>query len=282
MTIASTTNMNSQYVMVRLSDEELSYCTKYEQVIENDLNQQTMVLRGYDVLNRPILIRYPRHDVWTNPSTAEKQDVSLQNTDQHCNQNNSNDNIISDSDKEMGFFWAQIYMAERATAIAEIQNLGNLQSEQMTVVLNFQSYNSNHAPPINVVIRTISLLQQHYPERLGKAIVLDAPFWMTTLMTIIHPFLSSKTRDKLIVQGSSMSLSSLLRLPFTSSAVAPSGDNTDTHQKREELMRSMVSVDQAMPFMILDGQLTSTNDIDYQIRIVPFYELYDYATRVAS
>jgi CRAL/TRIO domain len=220
---------NVSTATIQLSDVDARFCTNLETIIDRDLSIQTMAIRGHDKANRPIIIRLPRQNPWSTAS-----DVSSQ-------------------DDEDGFKWAQLYMAERAMAVTEIRSKGKC--EQLTAFLALGSYDSSNAPPINVMIRTITALQTNYPERLGKAVAMDVPFWISALITIVKPFLSTKTRDKLVVLGASTA---------------------------DRAIREIVDPDQAMPFMLSDGKLHSTIDVTHQLRHVPFYELYDFDSTSSS
>lgn len=220
---------------IQLSEEEEELCAHYEKLIEADLRIQKMAVRGYDKQNRPIIVKFCRETKWSGEETSDE-----------------------------GFQWAQLYVAERAIAATELRSIGK--SEQLTAIFDFSVYDSGNTPPVRVMVETIKVLQANYPERLGKALVLDAPFWMHALMKVVNPFLALKTREKLAVLGTS-ALPNLWPLRGSSFA-----------EIREETVRAIVDPDQAMPFMLPDAKLTSAIDAAYQLRQVPFYELYDSAS----
>ncbi|GFQ06694.1 random slug protein 5 [Phtheirospermum japonicum] len=67
--------------------------------------------------------------------------------------------------------------------------------EQMVWLIDFHGFNMSHIS-IKVTRETAHVLQEHYPERLGVAILYDAPkifepFWM-----VAKPFLEPKTANK--------------------------------------------------------------------------------------
>jgi CRAL/TRIO domain len=219
-----------------------------ERLIERDLNSQTMVIRGHDKLNRPIILRFPRQRVWSVDSDASSQE------------------------DEDSFYWAQLYIAERAIAVAEIRSRG--QSELLAVFFGFGSYDSKNAPPVGVMIRTVTGLQANYPERLGKAVVMDVPFWINALISVVQPFLSVKTREKLVVLGSSSLMPGSLWRPFSSSV--------DSVTTRDAVLRELVDADQAMPRFRDDGNLKSDIVIDHFLHHIPFYELYDFGDTATS
>jgi hypothetical protein len=219
-----------------------------ERLIEHELSIQTMAIRGHDKLNRPIILRFPRQRPWSVGNDATSQE------------------------EEDSFLWAQLYMAERAIATAE--KCSRSQSEQLTVFFDFGSYDSKNAPPLSVMIRTVTLLQANYPERLGKALIMDVPFWINAVISIVQPFLSAKTREKLVVLGSSSLMPASLWQPFSSSV--------DSAALRDAAIRELVDADQAVPRLRNDGQLVTVIDIAYQLKHVPFYELYDFGVTLSS
>lgn len=194
-----------------------------------------MAVRGHDKENRAIIIKLCREGKWSGDETADE-----------------------------GYQLAQSFIAERAIAATETRSIGTI--EQITLVFDLSAYSAANAPPVKVMIETIKILQAKYPERLGKVIVLDAMVWMQAVLKVINPFLVAKTREKLVVLGSSLFFDFWpLRGTFPSSAVI-----------REESVRTVVHPDQAMPFMLPDAKLISAIDVVHLLRQVPFYELYDY------
>mmetsp|Transcript_32877 Transcript_32877/g.56260 ORF Transcript_32877/g.56260 Transcript_32877/m.56260 type:complete len:102 (+) Transcript_32877:3-308(+) len=51
---------------------------------------------------------------------------------------------------------------------------------------------------INTVKRLIKILVVHYPDRLGMAIIFNAPFLFSAVWAIISPFLEEVTRKKVL------------------------------------------------------------------------------------
>jgi hypothetical protein len=163
---------------------------------------------------------------------------------------------------------AHIYIAERAMAATELLTKGN--TGKVTAVFDFSTYDSTNSPPVKLMIDTIKMLQAHYPERLGKALILDAPFWMQAVFKVVSAFLAEETRAKVSIVSSG-SLSSLW--PFGSSS---------PESTREAIVREVVDSSQAMPFMLPDAQLNSEILIERQLKEVPFHELYDFDKLILS
>jgi CRAL/TRIO domain len=224
---------------IQLSEEEAEQCARFEKLIEDDLHIQKMAVRGYDKENRAIIVKLCREAQWSGSETADE-----------------------------AFYLAQLYIAERAIAATELRSIGK--KEQLTAIFDFSTYDAANKPPVTVIVHTLKILQANYPERLGKAIALDAPFFMQAVIAVVNPLLAAKTRDKLAILGSSsLQLPKLWPLRGTSPSPA---------EVREETVRAVLDPDQAMPFMLPDAKLISAIDVVRQLRQVPFYELYDYAT----
>lgn len=194
----------------RATEESLRYC----ELIRKDLQNQTMAVIGHDRENRAILLKLGR-------SSSE--------TD------------------ELGYTLSQLYMAERAMAASEMLSRGT--QDEIIGVFDFSGYSSAHSPPLSVVRRTVSALQQMYPERLHRLIILDAPFWMRAFYKVIHPFLSSKTQGKIVMV---------------------SGDS-----EKQAALSVLINDDRSAPLLSLNGMLATDVDMERLLFEVPFHSLYE-------
>ncbi len=53
-------------------------------------------------------------------------------------------------------------------------------------------------PPLSVGRQVLHILQTHYPERLGKALLTNIPFLGRAFLKLIYPFIDPLTREKLV------------------------------------------------------------------------------------
>jgi hypothetical protein len=145
------------------------------------------------------------------------------------------------------FLLARIYALERAIAAVEYLSLGKEQT--MIGMFRTGGYQQAHMPPLAAVKQAVTVLQGNYPERLEKFVMLDPPFWMRSIYAILSIFLDEDTASKIVMV---------------------SGDS-----ERVTKLGEIMSKDQAMPFMLPEGELTSPIDPMYFLHEVPFHCLYD-------
>ncbi|GAX24375.1 hypothetical protein FisN_4Lh498 [Fistulifera solaris] len=140
-----------------------------------------------------------------------------------------------------------IFIVERAAAVTEFSSRGK--EEKLIVVLDFGTFSSSLSPPMSAVKGIVGVLQSKYSERLKNLVILDPPLWMRTLYGLIKPFLDPITKAKFIVATGA--------------------------KKKHEVLASLISDDQAMPFMLPNGKLVGDVEMDRFLKTVPFHCLYD-------
>ncbi|KAK9480092.1 CRAL-TRIO domain-containing protein [Lipomyces japonicus] len=70
--------------------------------------------------------------------------------------------------------------------------------DTLALLIDFKSSTSSKNPSVNQGRQVLHILQTHYPERLGKALVINIPWFVWTFLKIIHPFIDPLTREKLV------------------------------------------------------------------------------------
>lgn len=65
----------------------------------------------------------------------------------------------------------------------------------LALLVNFAQRAKN--PSLGVARQVLNILQDHYPERLGHAIVINIPFLINAFFKVITPFIDPVTREKL-------------------------------------------------------------------------------------
>ncbi|KAF6822820.1 cral trio domain-containing protein [Colletotrichum plurivorum] len=86
-----------------------------------------------------------------------------------------------------------VFMLER---VIELMPAGQ---EKLALLINFKTSKSrsNTAPGIGLAREVLHILQTHYPERLGKALIINVPWVVKGFFSLITPFIDPMTRDKL-------------------------------------------------------------------------------------
>ncbi|XP_038716601.1 phosphatidylinositol transfer protein 3-like isoform X2 [Tripterygium wilfordii] len=69
------------------------------------------------------------------------------------------------------------------------------EQEQMVWLIDFHGFNLSHIS-VKVTKETAHVLQDHYPERLGVAILYNPPKFFEPFYTLVKPFLEPKTYNK--------------------------------------------------------------------------------------
>ncbi|KAH7318180.1 CRAL-TRIO domain-containing protein [Stachybotrys elegans] len=85
------------------------------------------------------------------------------------------------------------YMTERVT---DMMPPG---VESLSLLINFKpsKQRQNTSVPIATAREVLHILQNHYPERLGKALIINVPWIVSGFFKIITPFIDPVTREKL-------------------------------------------------------------------------------------
>ncbi len=73
-------------------------------------------------------------------------------------------------------------------------NLLTRGSRTLTLLINYAD--KAKSPSISTARVVLNILQDHYPERLGKALIIKIPFYINAFFKIIMPFVDPVTREK--------------------------------------------------------------------------------------
>lgn len=69
--------------------------------------------------------------------------------------------------------------------------------EKIVIMFDYNEYKLSSAPPMRTAKETISILQNHYPERLFKAYFIRAPLIFRGFFKIVSPFIDPVSKEKL-------------------------------------------------------------------------------------
>ncbi|VEU20876.1 DEKNAAC101740 [Brettanomyces naardenensis] len=77
--------------------------------------------------------------------------------------------------------------------------------DSLALLIDFQQHpevaaqvETSKIPPLSVGRQVLHILQTHYPERLGKALLTNIPFLGRAFLRLIYPFIDPLTRQKLV------------------------------------------------------------------------------------
>lgn len=92
-----------------------------------------------------------------------------------------------------------VYMLER---VIDFMPPGQ---DSLALLIDFKDYpdvpkvqGNSKIPPLGTGKEVLHILQTHYPERLGKALLTNIPWLAWTFLKLIHPFIDPLTREKLV------------------------------------------------------------------------------------
>ncbi|KAF8722650.1 hypothetical protein AX14_009716 [Amanita brunnescens Koide BX004] len=117
-----------------------------------------IILNGFDIDGRPILYMRPGRE---NTETSQRQLRHL------------------------------VWWLERA------KDLMPPGQESLVIIVDYKSCTLRTNPSISVARKVLTILQQHYVETLGRALVVNLPMLLTFFYKGISPFLDPVTRDKM-------------------------------------------------------------------------------------
>ncbi|GAO52040.1 hypothetical protein G7K_6128-t1 [Saitoella complicata NRRL Y-17804] len=70
--------------------------------------------------------------------------------------------------------------------------------ENLALLINFKGSGSSTTPSLSQGKQVMSILQTHYPERLGRALIINVPFFVNGFFKLITPFIDPNTREKMV------------------------------------------------------------------------------------
>jgi hypothetical protein len=85
-----------------------------------------------------------------------------------------------------------VYHMERAVACMKPET-----NRKLCLVIDYNGYSLSNAPPMKTSREVLSILQDHYPERLYRAYCIRPPYVFYGFYSIISPFIDPVTKDKI-------------------------------------------------------------------------------------
>ncbi|KAJ1659404.1 hypothetical protein IWQ61_001512 [Dispira simplex] len=69
--------------------------------------------------------------------------------------------------------------------------------ESLSLIIDCEGWSLSNSVPLNTARETLYILGSHYPERLGTALILNAPWIFWTFFKLVSPFIDLVTRAKI-------------------------------------------------------------------------------------
>ncbi|CAE7023452.1 hypothetical protein CFE70_003296 [Pyrenophora teres f. teres 0-1] len=84
-----------------------------------------------------------------------------------------------------------VYMLERTI---DIHPPGQ---ESLALLIDFRNAGASGTPGLGVAKSVLDILQNHYPERLGRALLTHLPWYVKTFLKLVNPFIDPITKSKI-------------------------------------------------------------------------------------
>uniref|UniRef100_A0A6V2HBP8 CRAL-TRIO domain-containing protein n=1 Tax=Ditylum brightwellii TaxID=49249 RepID=A0A6V2HBP8_9STRA len=140
------------------------------------------------------------------------------------------------------FLKYNIYTLERAIACTERATDGEI--EKVIAIFDLGQYSNKVRTPLTLSKDITFCLRDHYPERLEKVFMIDAPFLFRAFYNLVYPFIDNDTKQKIVFV---------------------TGD-----KEKEEKLGNMISKDQSMLFMQPGGEMDTDLDMKAYLYETPF------------
>ncbi|KAF2468912.1 CRAL/TRIO domain-containing protein [Lindgomyces ingoldianus] len=69
--------------------------------------------------------------------------------------------------------------------------------ETLALLVDFRNSSAGSNPSVGTGRQVLNILQNHYPERLGRALITHLPWYVTTFLKLISPFIDPVTKTKM-------------------------------------------------------------------------------------
>ncbi|TVU34607.1 hypothetical protein EJB05_16444 [Eragrostis curvula] len=149
-----------------------------EELVRRELSQDKACMGGFDRTGRPVLVAFPARHYSANRDMAEfksKHVVHLH--DPVASRSSCADFVIYFFDK----ICARIPRGQ----------------EKFLCIVDFKGWGYSNCD-VRAYIAAIEIMQNYYPERLGKALMINVPYMFMKAWKMVYPFIDNNTRDKFV------------------------------------------------------------------------------------
>jgi hypothetical protein len=143
--------------------------------------------------------------------------------------------------------------------------------EKITLICDYDGFSLLNAPPFKTSMATLSILQNHYPERLFRAYAVRPPWVFSTFYAAISPFVDPVTRNKIVMVTSNLDniRSTLLTIIDEDVLESSLGGKDDRPFESELYLSSQMAEDYLTSLNNRDGPLTK---LDTEQPLIPSSE----------
>lgn len=130
-----------------------------------------------------------------------------------------------------------VYQMERAVKAA---NATDKKQDMWNLIIDFEGYSLRNAPPMKTSRATLGAMQDHYPERLHRAFLVDAPWIFNAFFKMISPFIDPKTKEKIVfVKGTPAQRAKVLEEHFPLESIEKAlGGKSDYEYSASEYLKA--------------------------------------------
>jgi len=87
-----------------------------------------------------------------------------------------------------------VYNMERAIAVM-MEKTGK---EKVILLIDYKGFSFFNSPPMKTSMEILHILQDHYPERLKRAYLINSPRIFSSFWSVISPFVDTVTKEKMV------------------------------------------------------------------------------------
>ncbi|CAO1623910.1 unnamed protein product [Parajaminaea phylloscopi] len=73
---------------------------------------------------------------------------------------------------------------------------------KITLVIDFYKASQGNTPSMATSREVLDIVQKHFPERLGLAVIVNSPWWMNAILATLWPFIDPVTKSKVMWNAS--------------------------------------------------------------------------------
>ncbi|KAI4152283.1 MAG: hypothetical protein LQ340_002993 [Diploschistes diacapsis] len=121
--------------------------------------------------------------------TGKQWILGYDNAGRPCHYLNPSRQNTEKSDRQIEHL---VFMMERAI---DLMPPGQ---ETLALLMNFAETSRGQGATLQQGRQTMYVLQHHYPERLGKALLMNLPWHISAFMKLVFPFIDPRTKEKIV------------------------------------------------------------------------------------